>query len=160
MKKKFLLMIVFLLCLSISICSAEKVISSDRAAIGGITISSDADYIRSIYGEPNQIRKSEDNQNAETWHYGDTFQIDFVDGITSSVVSSGANGLATPDGISVGMKKKSMRSKYGKAHHADKYGKRAIYSYQVDNNANMVFVTRDEIITEIRINRVVNNENN
>lgn len=160
MRGKILFILFCILCLNISICSAAKTVNADRAAIGGITTGSSTEYTRSIYGEPNKIRSNENDQSLETWFYGDSFQIDFVNGIASSVVSSGANGLATPDGLTVGMKKSKVTSNYGKAQHIDKYGKRAIYSYQVDNSANMVFVIRDGIITEIRINRVVSNENN
>ena len=152
MSRKILFIIICILGLNISLCAAAKNFSADSAAIGGITTGSSTEYTKSIYGEPGEIRSSEENQNAETWYYGDTFQIDFVDGIASAVVSSGANGLATPDGITVGMKKKNMTSKYGRPQHTDKYGKRAIYSYQAENGAKMTFVIRDGIISEIRIN--------
>lgn len=152
MGKKFLFIIICILGLNISLCSAGKIFTSDRAAVGGISTGSSTEYTKSIYGEPGKIKISEINQNAETWFYGDTFQIDFVDGIASSVVSSGANGLATPDGITVGMKKRNMTSKYGKPQHSDKYGKRAIYSYSADNGTKMIFVIRNGIISEIRIN--------
>ena len=152
MSRKILFMIICILGLNISLCAAAKNFSADSAAIGGITTGSSIEYTKSIYGEPGEIRNSEKDQNIETWYYGDTFQIDFVDGIASAVVSSGANGLATPDGITVGMKKKNMTSKYGRPQHTDKYGKRAIYSYQAENGAKMTFVIRDGIISEIRIN--------
>ena len=156
MRKKILFVLICCLCLNISICLAMKAVSSDRVALGGITTGSSTEYTRSIYGEPNKINISKDNQNSETWYYGDTFQIDFINGIAAAVVSSGANGLATPDGITVGMKKSKMSSKYGKAQNSDKYGKRAIYSYSVDNGAKMIFIIKNGIISEIRIDRVGN----
>ena len=152
MNRKILFVLICILSLNISLCSAEKIFSSERAAVGGISTGSSTEYTKSIYGDPGKIRISEVNQNLETWFYGDTFQIDFVDGIASAVISSGANGLATPDGITVGMKKRNMTSKYGKPQHSDKYGKRAIYSYSADNGSKMIFVIVNGIISEIRIN--------
>ena len=151
MSRKLFFILLCILSLNIATCSAEKSFSADRAAVGGISTGSSTEYTRSIYGEPANIRVDEKNQNTETWYYGDTFQIEFVDGLASVVTSSGANGLATPDGISVGMKKKNITSKYGSPKHSDKYGTRAIYSYQADNGAKMMFVVKNGIISEIRI---------
>ena len=154
MKRRFLLICICILGLNISTCLASKVFNADQAAIGGISAGSSTEYIKGIYGEPNKIRINDNSQdlNTETWYYGDTFQIDFVNGIASSVVSSGNNGLSTPDGIAVGMKKSKMTSKYGRPEHADKYGNRAIYTYQADNGSKMLFVIRNGVISEIRVN--------
>lgn len=153
MRLKSLLLLICILCLNISICSAAKVLNVDQAAIGGISIGSRTEYIKGIYGEPNSIRIDEGSQDTEsqTWYYGDTFHIDFVNGMVSSVVTSGNNGLATPAGITVGMKKKAMKSKYGSPKSTEKYGNRAIYTYQTDSNVSMVFIVRDGIISEIRV---------
>ena len=151
MKDRFLFLLFFALIFSVSICSAAKNINSDRAAIGGIAIGSSTDYTKSIYGDPNKIKKTEDGQNIETWYYGETFQIEFIDGLAVSIISSGANGLSTPDEISVGMKKDNMKSKYGKPNHSDKYKDRAIYTYSVAGDVEMTFIVNNSVISEIRI---------
>ena len=153
MRLKFLLLLFCILCLNISICSAARVFNADQAAIGGISIGSSTEYIKGIYGEPNSIHVDEDSKDtdSQTWYYGDTFLIDFINGIASCVVTSGNNGLATPAGVSVGMKKKEMTSKYGSPKTTEKYGNRAIYTYQTDSGVGMVFIVRDGIISEIRV---------
>ena len=153
MKKNFLFVLFFTLIFNISICSAAKNLSDNSFAIGGIFIGGSADYIKGIYGEPNKIIKNQNEQNAETWYYGETFVIYCVDGIANSIVSSGANGLATPEGISVGMKKRQMTSKYGRPNHSDKFGNRAIYTYQTNKNLKMIFIVLNGMISEIRINQ-------
>ncbi|MBR1396198.1 MAG: hypothetical protein IJ563_01515 [Selenomonadaceae bacterium] len=158
MNKSIYILIFCIIFINSSICAAMKSIKVEQAAIGGIAVNSSAEYIKSIYGDPNKMRSSviknsTDNQSiqAETWYYGDTFQIDLVDGVAVSVVSSGNNGLATPDGITVGMKKRNMTSKYGKPSQLDKYDKRAIYTYKINDKLQMIFITRDNIIVEMRM---------
>lgn len=153
MRLKSLLLLICILCLNISICSAAKVLNVDQAAIGGISVGSSTEYIKGIYGEPNSIRVDEESQgtDSQTWYYGDTFHIDFVNGMVYGVVTSGNNGLATPAGVTVGMKKKAMKSKYGNPQNTEKYGNRAIYTYQTDGDVSMMFIVRDGIISEIRI---------
>ena len=152
MRLKILLILICTLILNISFCSAAKIFNADQAAIGGISVGVGTEYIKEIYGDPNKIRiDNELNENSQTWYYGDTFQIDFVNGIATCIVTSGNNGLTTPAGVTVGMRKKEMTSKYGISSTSDKYGNRAIYTYQAANGIKMLIVTRDGIITEIRI---------
>ena len=153
MRLKSLLILLCILSLNISICSAAKVLNVDQAAIGGISVGSSTEYIKGIYGEPNNIHVDEGSQDidSQTWYYGDTFLIDFVNGTASCIVTSGNNGLSTPAGVSVGMKKKVMSSKYGSPKTTEKYGNRAIYTYQTDSGVGMMFVVRDGIISEIRV---------
>ena len=134
----------------ISSVSMAKTFSKDSAAIGGISAGAKAEYIKSIYGEPNKILFNEE-KTIETWHYGDSFQISMKSGEAASIISSGNNGLTTPEGIGVGMKKRSMTSKYGKPQSKEKYGKRAIYMYELDNGTKMYFIVNNEIITEMRL---------
>lgn len=104
-------------------CDAAKVIGEDRAAIGGITIGSKVDYVRSIYGEPDKIR-SDDDRSVE-WYYGDTFQIRFVDERAVFVCSSGNNGLNTPDDVGVGMKSRRVKKVFGRPHEKLKFDRRS-----------------------------------
>ena len=147
MKKIFVLILICLL--NVSMCSAKKIINSEQAAIGGISTGADTNYIKSIYGEPNEIFTRENN--SVTWFYGTTFQIEFVNDVAISVVSSGPNGLTTPNGISVGMKKNKIRSQFGSPNQTEKYKNRAIYFYEIDNGSKLIFIVKDKIISEIRV---------
>ena len=145
---KFMILIICMI-LNISICSA-KTFGSEHAAIGGIATGANVDYIKSVYGEPNKIKSN--GNNSSTWYYGDTFMITIINDVAVSIITSGNNGLLTPDGIGVGMKKSSITSKYGKAQSIEKYGNRAIYIYEVDGGSQMYFIIKNGMITEIRLN--------
>lgn len=95
-------------------------ISFDRIAIGGIQpLTSTRDYVRSVYGEPDNIqhitnsRHPEDEPN-EIWTYGENFIISFLDGCVFNVLTKDPNGLATPDGIKVGDSESKVISAYGR----------------------------------------------
>lgn len=154
MGRKLLSVLIAIISLNVLPCSAAKAVNTDQVAIGGISAGAGKNYIKGIYGDPAAIIiRSGD----ETWLYGDTFHIDFINDIVTNVVTSGNNGLSTPAGVSVGMKKDKMSAMYGRPQSTDRYGNRAIYTYQVESGAQMLFVTRDGIISEIRIN-VTNKE--
>ena len=97
------------------------------------------------------MSRMNEEQTVETWHYGDSFQISMKAGEATSVISSGNNGLTTPEGVGVGMKKQSMTSKYGKPQSKEKYGKRAIYMYELRSGTKMYFIVNNGIITEMRL---------
>lgn len=131
-------------------CSAKS-FNPDNAAIGGITVGSKIDYVRSIYGEPTEIFKRDDN--SITWFYGDSFQIQFVNQIATTVVSSAPNGLTTPNEVSVGMKEKVLRSKFGRPSQSESFKNRSIKTYNL-NDFNLIFIIKNKIISEIRIVKV------
>ena len=129
--------------------AAPKVIDTDRAALGGITIGSKIDYVSSIYGEPNKIIEHDDG--AVEWYYGDTFQINFVDGRATFVCSSGPNGLNTPDDVGVGMKARRATKVFGRPNEKLKFEKRQVYVYEGAGDWQMMIVINDGWITEIRL---------
>lgn len=89
-----------------SICSAE--IEPSRCAIGGIRIGSTKEHVQSIYGKPTSVQHY-------YWIYGKSFTIGFNDRTNAclEVFSNGNNGLATPDGVKVGMDASILRKTYG-----------------------------------------------
>ena len=143
-----LVMALLMLCLTAN-CSAAKVIDTDRAALGGISIGSKIDYVRSIYGDPDKIRNSDDG--AVEWYYGDTFQIRFVDDRAVLVCSSGNNGLNTPDDVGVGMKSSRATKVFGRPNEKLKFDKRQMYVYKGAGDWQMMIILRDGWITEIRL---------
>ena len=128
---------------------ARKALDTDRAALGGITIGSKVEYVSSIYGEPNEIRESEDG--SVEWFYGDTFQITFVDGRATFICSSGPNGLNTPDDVGVGMKARRATKVFGRPNEKLKFETRQVYVYDGAGAWQMIFVINDGWITEIRL---------
>lgn len=130
--------------------AAPKVLDVDRAALGGIAIGSEVDYVRSIYGEPDKILDGLDGRSIE-WYYGDTFQIRFVEGRAVFVCSSGNNGLNTPDNVGVGMKSRLVKKVFGRPHEKLKFDRRQVYVYEGAGAWQMIFVINDDWITEIRL---------
>lgn len=130
--------------------AASKVIGEDRAAIGGITIGSKVDYVRSIYGEPDKIIESLDGRAVE-WYYGETFQIRFVEERAVFVCSSANNGLNTPDNVGVGMKSRLVKKVFGRPSEKLKFDRRQVYVYNGSGAWQMLFVINDDWITEIRL---------
>ena len=130
-------------------CFAAKVIDTDRAALGGITIGSKVDYVRSIYGDPDNIRELDDG--TVEWYYGDTFQMRFIDGRAMFVCSSGPNGLNTPDDVGVGMKGKRAKKVFGRPTEKLKFDKRQVYIYDGAGDWQMLIVLYDGWIKEIRL---------
>ena len=98
-------------------CSAQ--IASERVALGGIQVGATIDYVKSIYGEPSRIESAYVgmlDETITTHHYGETLSIAYdeqrrVHGIRST----GNNGFATPDGVSVGMDVSVLQKVYGKS---------------------------------------------
>ena len=123
-------------------------IAFDRVAIGGIQpFFATKDYVRSIYGEPDEIKELKESKahgygRDEVWKYGDTFTIYFYKDSVDLVISSGPNGLKTPDGIAVGDSEAKLISAYG--------GKGKIgYWYKSDYDANFVFGVKDGKVSYI-----------
>ena len=124
-------------------------VAFDRIAIGGIQpMSSTQDYVRSVYGEPDKIKKmnktgkSNDIPITETWEYGETFVISFAEDRVFNLVSNGPNGLATPDGIKVGDDESKVISAYGRK---GKFG----YWLRSDYECNLTIHVKNGKVTRI-----------
>ena len=120
MKKLADLLIVVGIFLISNVCFAS--ISVDRIALGGISIDSSLKYVRSIYGSPNHI---DSYAKGSCWKlkYGDGFFVwassrggaNYEKGTyyVDQVIADKDNGIATPDGIKVGMKENIIEDTYG-----------------------------------------------
>lgn len=123
-------------------------ISFDRIAIGGIQPNATNDYVRSVYGEPDEITNRRgtkfynEGDPDEVWIYGKTFSISFSNGKVYSVISEGDNGLSTPDNIKVGDNETKVISVYGQK---GKLG----YWYRSDNACNLTISVKNGKVTRI-----------
>jgi len=140
-KKKFListlLSFFLLLLMSISICSAS--IEVTEIGIGGIPYHASADYIKSIYGEPDNVTTTHNHAlwsgKIDNYYYGDSFQIVLRNDQVIWLGSTANNGLATPAGIKVGMKASMLTDVYATgAPRRDRYGNIISYYYRSIQN--------------------------
>ena len=108
-------------------------IDKSQIALGGITIKSTKDYVRSIYGTPTKIEN-----NGLLYKYGDSFSIKFIRGTefgmmepaAYDIVSSAPNGISTPAGISVGMRVENVFNAYGEPDNIEEYKNgKILYEY-------------------------------
>lgn len=116
MKKLLMLTIGMLFVLS-TVCFADHLPDSEFA-LGGISIKGDVtiDYVRSIYGEPQVVKRS---QHGAEYSYGDTVIIrtsmlnkNHIECVRS-IQTTANNGFSTPSGLSVGMTVEDMLDMYG-----------------------------------------------
>lgn len=99
-----------------SICSASSLPLSE-ISIGGIPYRASADYVKSIYGEPDKLTTSDGSAIYagvfQTYIYGNTFKVEIGGNQVIHVSTTANNGLGTPAGVTVGMDKKILESLYG-----------------------------------------------
>lgn len=141
-----------------SVCLAytpPKEIPESDVAIGGITLGAHASYVRSIYGEPDNISSVKNGKGSQLivlFRYGDSFYV-YVEQHSGQVVkveSTGNNGLTTPAGFAVGMKISDVARHYKDAGRSTDGGK--FYAYTAKWWKNLAFRANDEgVITSISI---------
>ena len=112
-----------LMCVLTSTCFAhysdKEPLPNSEVALGGITLGSTMDYVKSIYGEPDETGWTTDTfGNRTLYHrYGNGFYLlEGTYGGGSSInelTSKANNGLATPSGITVGTTLDTVKSIYG-----------------------------------------------
>lgn len=99
------------------VSSAAGRISMSEVSLGGISIGSSMDYVRSVYGEPTKIKtESTPYQSWSYYRYGDSVEIAVLDNDNTvhKIQVTANNGFATPAGVTVGMDRKTLYSVYGK----------------------------------------------
>ena len=125
-------------------------IPDSEFSLGCITVGSSADYVKSLYGEPDKdsgIRIGPDGKYYE-YIYGSSLRIEFdanYNTITGVYVTAN-NGFSTPAGITVGMNAHVITKLQCEPFKND----REILSYHEDGKW-IVFTTRNGKITEIKI---------
>ena len=125
-------------------------IPDSELSLGGITVGSSADYVKSLYGEPDKdsgVRPGPEGNYYE-YLYGSSLRIHF-DANNNTIVSifvTANNGFSTPAGITVGMDADVLTQLYGEPFKND----RGVISYHEDGKW-LVFVTRNGKIVEIKV---------
>lgn len=145
----FLLTLAFIGVFSIGKCFAS--ISEDQVSLGGISIGSSTEYVKSIYGYPDT---EEVNYNhplftgrVDVYTYGNSFKITFADNQVVHIYTAANNGIGTPAGITVGMTSSTLTNVYGAAdsiHNGN-------YFYHTSNNPykGLLFITKNGKISSI-----------
>lgn len=121
MSKRVLFIMAMVMLLVTQFCLAKPVgdIPKEDIAIGGISFGSTMEYVRSIYGEPDEIYrkngKEYEPQSLIQWVYGDSFSITFDanDNRAYQIKSTGRNGLEIPIGVAVGGNIFTVSNYYG-----------------------------------------------
>ena len=153
-----MLLTVLLMFVMASVCLAykpSKEIPESDIAIGGITLGAQASYVRSIYGEPDNISEVKTGRGSPLtvcFRYGDSFYVylEQHSGQVVKVESTGNNGLETPAGFAVGMKISDVARYYGNAGRSGEGGK--FRAYTANWWKNLAFRANDEgVITSISI---------
>ena len=84
--------------MSVSVCFAS--IPESEIGIGGITFHASADYVKSIYGEPDNVTTTYNHVlwsgKIDNYYYGDSFHIVLRNDQVIWLGSTANNGLATP----------------------------------------------------------------
>lgn len=122
--KRIFFLAMLIAAISFSVCSAGRPteIPIREIAIGGIDTLASEEYVRSVYGEPDEITyepwQHAQPNNRKTFRYGDSFFITFDadDGRAWRITTTGNNGLATPAGFTVGSDISSVIRRYGKTY--------------------------------------------
>ena len=119
MKRYAMLLAAVLVLLAANLCAAARLPDADYA-LGGIKFGADADYVKSVYGEPDWVDYHEGTPysgDIPLWiyHYGDSFvvAIEATRMSVSSMMTTADNGIATPRGIHVGSTLTDIQRAYG-----------------------------------------------
>ena len=135
MKRYAMLLAAVLVLLAANLCSAARLPDADYA-LGGIKFGSDADYVKSVYGDPDWVEYyagTPGSGDIPLWiyHYGDSFivGIETKRSTVSSMLTSADNGIATPRGIRVGSTLTEIQRAYGTLPQAHKAKQGYCYSY-------------------------------
>ena len=119
MKRYAMLLAAVLVLLAANLCSAARLPDADYA-LGGIKFGDDADYVKSVYGDPDWVEYyagTPGSGDIPLWiyHYGDSFIVGIETKrlTVSSMMTSADNGIATPRGIHVGSSLSDIQRAYG-----------------------------------------------
>ena len=145
--KRYILLVGALLMLSFSTVCAS--IPDSEFSLGGITIGSSADYVKSLYGEPDRASNAQPGPDGSYYGYvyGSSLRIEFnadTNAVTGVIVTAN-NGFSTPAGITVGMDADVITQLYGEPFRISG----GIISYHEEGKW-LVFTPRNGKITEIK----------
>ena len=159
--KIFILGLMFALMIGVVTCTAarrgfEDDIPAADIAIGGIALGASESYVKSIYGEPDDISFQKSGfmgYRTKTYRYGNSFFIMFWQGNKGGtawsvvdVKTTANNGLKTPKGFTVGMSRAAVIDYYGAGRGDETYS-----YYHAIWYLNIVFKFEAGKISEINI---------
>lgn len=148
-----------------STTTAMAQIPLSEISLGGVTPNTDRAYVQEIYGEGNASPVQYDYRQgyySASLKYGDSVEIwsssPTADGeqMVSFMIVRANNGFATPKGIHVGSTLKEVLTAYGRPDgrtvniKPDKKPKTLNYR-AYNSGANISFMTKNDIVTEIRM---------
>lgn len=136
----------------ISSCSAK--IPFDRIALGGIKVGTTMDDVKNAYGEPDREDACYSiSEYIFRHYYGSSLRIEY--NVLSKVItihSTSNNGLATPDGVEVGMDASVLEDVYGPPDRFNASNEIREYNpIEYPEEVGMQFAIKDGKISEICI---------
>ena len=162
MKTKLMMIFCVAMITMSGVCLAS--VRDDQIALGGIPLLCTTKDLHRIYGEPTEFDRQ--NREKETWSYGDSFSVRFTLGkyiygrnnslsqalVSVSILSEDANGIATPDGVTVGDSVEKMEAIYGEAdkEFMTRNGDAYVYEYHSETSMRrLYFITNGGVIEKI-----------
>ena len=135
MKRYAMLLAAVLVLLAANLCSAARLPDAGYA-LGGIKFGDDAEFAKSVYGEPDWVDYHEGTPNSGDiplwiYHYGDSFvvAVEATRMSVSSLMTTANNGIATPRGIHVGSTLTDIQRAYGTLPQGHRANQGYCYSY-------------------------------
>ncbi len=156
MKTKLTMLVCVAMFLMNGVCLAS--VRDDQIALGGVPIAATQDYVRSVYGEPSNIKKV--SADMVVWQYGDSFDVRFrymrinTSGYhVTGIRSERANGIATPDGITVGDSVDKMWDMLGEHDYVYPHKGFDVYEYYAEPYRKMSFFVQEGVVRIIVCSR-------
>lgn len=150
------IMLATICCLIMLAGTALASVPASELSIGGIGVGASGSYVRSVYGNPDNIRSY---SWGEIWKYG-SFEIVLENNTVLSLKSTSNNGLGTPAGLAVGMKVSTAYDLYGKPDSQGNSQTELVrhpkgcdyhYTYTSANSILLILYTKDNVIKAIEI---------
>ena len=128
-------------------------LTNSQLKLAGIAATDTRAFVESVYGKPTRVS----NQKL-VYIYGDSLRVKFFGPENNSQIWDieiiADNGLATADGVKVGMKADIMKQKYGEPDRLEKGTKGTVYTYHGAGKEalkSLSFYVRDGVIRSIAL---------
>ncbi len=147
MKKELMALIAGAMLLLGSTCFAT--VSDDQLVLGGIQYGASISDVESAYGTPgNSEREYESYGEKVEYEYGNSLEIEFINGAVTKIKADDYCNAATAAGISIGMDVSALKEAYGEPDyiHEEDY----IYYSAGQQDIGLKFEVKNGKITEIK----------
>ena len=128
-------------------------LTAAQLKLAGISATDTKAFVENVYGKPAKVFRQ-----GLVYIYGDSLRVKFFDQKANSQIWDikiiADNGLATADGVKVGMKIDVMKQKYGEPDRLEKGTKGTVYTYHGAGKEalkSLSFYVRDGIIRSIAL---------